>query len=125
MESEHMIFVYGTLRSGHSNHHLLKDANSYGVGNTAKNYSMYLISGYPYITSFEPRYPIVGELYGIDGSTLSVLDKMEGHPRHYERSEITVIVGERQYTAWMYFKDPPGILVPHGDFSNTTYGKNR
>lgn len=125
MESKHLVFVYGTLRSGHSNHHLLKDATSYGVGNTAEEYSMYLISGYPYVTSFEPRYPIVGELYGVDGTTLSVLDKMEGHPRHYERREISVIVGENQYTAWLYFKDPPGILVSNGDFSKTTYGKNR
>lgn len=125
MESMHFVFVYGTLRSGHSNHHLLKDANYYGAGNTAENYSMYLISGFPYVTSFEPRYPIVGELYGIDADTLSVLDKMEGHPRHYERREISVIVGKNQYTAWMYFKDPPGTLLLNGDFSKTTYGKNR
>lgn len=125
MDSKHLVFVYGTLRSGHSNHHLMKGANSYGVGNTAENYSMYLISGYPYVTSFEPRYPIIGELYGIDGGTLSVLDKMEGHPRHYERREVSVIVGGNQYTAWMYFKDPPGVLVPNGDFSTTAYGESR
>jgi gamma-glutamylcyclotransferase (GGCT)/AIG2-like uncharacterized protein YtfP len=125
MESKHLIFVYGTLRLGHSNHHLLKDANSYGIGNTAEAYSMYLISGYPYVTSFEPRYSIVGELYAINSGTLSVLDKMEGHPRHYERREVSVIVGENQFTAWMYFKDPPGVLVPNGDFSKTAYGKNR
>jgi len=125
MESNHLVFVYGTLRSDHSNHHLLKDANCYGVGNTVEKYSMYLISGYPYVTSFESRYPIVGELYGIDASTLSILDKMEGHPRHYERKEISVVVGENQYNAWMYFKEPQGILAPNGDFANTTYGKYR
>lgn len=125
MESKHLIFVYGTLRSGHSNHHLLKDANSYGAGTTVGQYSMYLISGYPYVTSFEPRYQIIGELYEIDSDTLSVLDKMEGHPRHYERREVLVISGGTQYTAWMYFKDPPGVLAPNGDFSKTTYGKSR
>ena len=123
MESKHLVFVYGTLRSDHSNHHLLKDANCHGVGNTVDEYSMYIISGYPYVTSSEPRYSIVGELYGVDDSTLSILDKMEGHPRHYERREILVNVGEKQYTAWMYFKDPPGVLMQNGDFSKVAYGK--
>ena len=125
MESKHLVFVYGTLRSGHSNHHLLQGAHNYGSGNTFENYSMYLISGYPYVTSFEPRYPIIGELFEIDSATLSVLDRMEGHPRYYERRKIQVIVGESQYTAWMYFKDPPGLLAPDGDFSNTSFGNNR
>ncbi len=122
MELNHLIFVYGTLRSGHSNHHLLKDANSYGVGNTLEDYAMYLISGYPYVTSKEPRYPIVGELFGIDDNTLSMLDKMEGHPRYYERKEVPVTVGDKQYTAWMYFKDPPGVLMQNGDFSKSAGG---
>lgn len=123
MELKHYVFVYGTLRSGHSNHHLLKDAHCHGTGTTVENYSMYLISGYPYVTSCEQRYPIAGELYGLDDDTLSVLDKMEGHPRHYERREIAVTVEEKQYTAWMYFKDPPGVQMQHGDFSKVDYGK--
>lgn len=123
MESEHLVFVYGTLRSAHSNHHLLEDANSYGTGTTVENYAMYLTSGYPYVNSCEPRYQIAGELYGIDDSTLEVLDKMEGHPRHYERREIQVTVGRKQYSAWMYFKDPPGVLMQNGDYSKAPYGK--
>jgi gamma-glutamylcyclotransferase (GGCT)/AIG2-like uncharacterized protein YtfP len=103
----------------------LKDAGLYGIGSTVKSYSMYLISGYPYVTSFESRYPIVGEVYGIDDDTLSILDKMEGHPRHYERREIAVVVDDVKYSAWMYFKDPPGVLAKNGDFSKTAYGINR
>lgn len=123
MNSAHLVFVYGTLRSGHSNHHLLNDANFYGAGSTDKNYAMYLTSGYPYVTSRESRYPIVGELYGIDDSTLDILDKMEGHPRHYERKQIVVTVDNKQYTAWLYFKDPPGSLMADGDYSQVPYGK--
>jgi len=115
--------VYGTLRSGHSNHHLLKDADCYGIGHSVENYAMYLTSGYPYVTSHESRYPIAGELFGIDDSTLSMLDKMEGHPRYYERKEVTVTVGDTQYTAWMYFKDPAGVLMQDGDYSKMPYGK--
>jgi gamma-glutamylcyclotransferase (GGCT)/AIG2-like uncharacterized protein YtfP len=124
MESSKLIFVYGTLRSGHSNHNLLKDARNYGVGITVNKYAMYLISGYPYVNSCEPRYPITGELFGVDDRTLSVLDKLEGHPRYYERKEVSITVEGIQYTAWMYFKDPPGVLMPTGDYSKTSFGKS-
>ena len=123
MDTSHLIFVYGTLRSGHSNHHLLKDARNYGIGTTVANYAMYLISGYPYVNSCESRYPITGELFGVDTPTLAILDKMEGHPRYYERKEVSVMIDGTQYTAWMYFKDPPGVLMPAGDYARTAFGK--
>lgn len=123
METKHLIFVYGTLRTGHSNHHLLKDAKNYGAGNTVENYTMYLANGYPYVNSYEPRYPVVGELFGVDDSTLTLLDKMEGHPRHYERKETQVTVEGKQYTAWMYFRNPPGVLMQNGDYSKVHHGK--
>lgn len=85
---------------------------------------MYLISGYPYVTSSEARYPIIGELFKINDSTLTALDKMEGHPRYYERREIHVVVDGKQQVAWMYFKDPPGILMQNGDFSNVSCEKS-
>ena len=123
MDRTHLVFVYGTLRSGHSNHHLMKDAHSYGVGSTDASYAMYLISGYPYVTSSETRYPIVGEMFGVDDDTLQTLDRMEGHPRFYERRETAVTVGGEHYVAWMYFRDPQGILMQSGDYDNVTYGK--
>jgi gamma-glutamylaminecyclotransferase len=123
MEPKHLIFVYGTLRKGHCNHHLLKDASCYGVGSSEACFAMYLKNGYPYITSSESRYPIVGELYSVDDDTLAQLDKFEGHPRYYERREIAVIVGEDRYNAWMYFRDPPGVLMQCGDYNAVSYGK--
>ena len=123
MEPKNLIFVYGTLRKGHCNHHLLKDAHCYGVGSSEASYAMYLKNGYPYITSSEARYPIVGELYSVDDDTLAQLDKFEGHPRYYERREIPVIMREERYDAWMYFRDPPGVLMQCGDYNEVNYGK--
>jgi gamma-glutamylaminecyclotransferase len=125
MELKHLVFVYGTLRNAHSNHHLMKDAYSYGVGSTEACYAMYLISGYPYVTSSENRYPIVGEMYGVDDDTLQTLDRMEGHPRFYERRETAVIVGDEHYVAWMYFRDPQGILMLSGDYNEVNFGKTQ
>jgi len=123
MEQIHLVFVYGTLRKGHCNHHLLKDASCQGVGNSEAWYAMYLKNGYPYVTSTENRYPIVGELYSVDDETLAALDRFEGHPRHYERREISVIIDEKRYNAWMYFRDPPGVLMKSGDYNDVNYGK--
>jgi gamma-glutamylaminecyclotransferase len=122
MERKHLVFVYGTLRNGHSNHHLLKDAYCYGTGCTEASYVMYLISGYPYVTSSEARYPIVGELYAVDDDTLKTLDSMEGHPRYYERKKTTVIVGENHRVAWVYFRDPQGVMMQSGDYNEVSAG---
>ena len=123
MEQQNLIFVYGSLRNGHCNHHLLKDAYCFGIGSTEGSFAMYLVSGYPYVTASESRYPIVGELYGIDDDTLKLLDRMEGHPRYYERREIPVLVEEIRYIAWLYFRDPPGVLMHSGDFDKVNFGK--
>jgi gamma-glutamylcyclotransferase (GGCT)/AIG2-like uncharacterized protein YtfP len=48
---------------------------------------------------------------------------MEGHPRYYERKEIIVIVGEGRHTAWMYFRDPQGVLMRNGDYNEVNFGK--
>jgi gamma-glutamylaminecyclotransferase len=125
MEQKHLVFVYGTLRNGHSNHHLLKESYCHGTGSTEAGYAMYLIGGYPYVTGLEARYPIVGELYAVDDDTLKTLDSMEGHPRYYERREITVIVGEERHVAWMYFRDPQGVLLQSGDYNEANNDKTR
>ncbi len=123
MEQKHLVFVYGTLRNGHSNNHLLKEAYCYGTGCTEASYSMYLISGYPYVTSSGTRYQIVGELFAIDDDTLKTLDSMEGHPRYYERRETAIVLGEEHYVAWMYFRDPQGQLMQNGDYNEVNFDK--
>jgi gamma-glutamylcyclotransferase (GGCT)/AIG2-like uncharacterized protein YtfP len=94
------------------------EAYCYGTGTTQDNYAMYIAGSYPYVISTEARYPIVGELYAVDDDALHLLDKMEGHPRYYTRREIAVYVEGIEYIAWMYFRDPPGTLLPTGDFKS-------
>lgn len=118
MKRQHLIFAYGSLRQGHGNHHLLEGAYYYGTGRTLNNYAMYMVSGYPYVTSSEARYPITGELYGVDEDTLEKLDKMEGHPRYYVRKETAVLIKGEPFSAWMYIRDPQGILMVSGDYND-------
>jgi gamma-glutamylcyclotransferase (GGCT)/AIG2-like uncharacterized protein YtfP len=118
MENKHLVFVYGTLRSSHSNHQLLGNSHCYGVGLTREKYAMYVTGGYPFVISTEPCYPIVGELYEVDDETLGILDKMEGHPRYYTRREVAIDVEGAEYVAWMYFRDQRGKLMPTGDYDD-------
>lgn len=118
MEKQHLVFVYGTLRQASSNHELMGDAYCYGTGSTREKYAMYIANGYPYVSSREACYPIIGELYGVDDYTLDILDKMEGHPRYYTRRKVIVDVEGMEYIAWMYFRDPHGTLMPTGDYKS-------
>jgi len=121
MEKKHLVFVYGTLRQNHSNHHLMGDAYFYGVGSTRDKYTMFIKAGYPFVTSIGSSYPIIGELYAVDDHTLAVLDKMEGHPRYYTRREITVEVERAEHAAWMYFRDPQGKIMSTGDYNDAMH----
>ena len=118
MENKHLVFVYGTLRQDHSNHRMMGDSYCYGVGSTRDKYSMYMTGGYPFVFSTGACYPITGELYAVDDDTLGTLDKMEGHPRYYTRREVVVDVEGQEYSAWMYFRDPQGKLMPTGDYND-------
>ena len=123
MENSHLVFAYGTLRTSHGNHQLLEGANFLGTGTTKYHYSLYLVGGYPYAISTEARYPVVGELYAMDEEILKRVDKLEGHPCYYARSEVPVIVNDVEYTAWMYFRDPKGTLLQSGDYNDASRGR--
>ena len=85
----HHIFVYGTLKRGHGNHHLLETATFLGVAVTAPEFTMLRLGGFPGIVR-SGETEIKGELYEVDDATLRRLDRLEGHPSFYERQSLTV-----------------------------------
>jgi gamma-glutamylcyclotransferase (GGCT)/AIG2-like uncharacterized protein YtfP len=95
-------FVYGTLRRGECNHHLLGDANFLGFHRTHARYSMLSMGYYPaVIDSGHTR--ISGEVYQIHKARLPWLDQLEDYPRTYNRRLINTPYGP----AWMYFYRQP------------------
>ena len=104
------VFVYGTLKKGFGNNHVMKSAGGrlLAAGKTEDKYPLY-VQGLPYLV--EDRYnplasQVKGELWEVD--TLRPLDALEGHPTFYYRKMISV-----EYTdvfgatyvidAWVYF----------------------
>lgn len=45
---------------------------------------------------------VEGVLYSLDDSKLNLLDRYEGVPRDYERSQLNIHTDDGVYTAWVY-----------------------
>jgi gamma-glutamylaminecyclotransferase len=116
MQEQHLVFVYGTLLRGMSNHAMLAEARFLGTARTKASFALY-VDYYPKVIRDEPVSPIAGELYLVDGMTLARLDDLEDHPFEYRREQVLVIMDDGEETrAWVYFHPRPGgDLVAGGD----------
>ena len=81
------VFVYGTLKKGFGNHHLLKDASYLGTHITEPKYTMYSMDGFPAVSPIGTT-RIIGEVYEITTEILEDLDRLEGYPGWYSRETI-------------------------------------
>lgn len=91
------VFVYGTLKRGQRNSHLLTRAEYLGEFDTLNEYTMYEIEDYPAV-SIGGASSIQGEIYVVTSAEFSALDKLELCPDYYQRIIIETHYGE----AWMY-----------------------
>lgn len=77
IEQEQLLFVYGSLKRGFSNHRLLSGASFVGDCRTARRYRLLVLGTYPALAT-EGDQQIQGELYLVNARTLSHLDAFEG-----------------------------------------------
>ncbi|WP_408891614.1 gamma-glutamylcyclotransferase [Myxococcus faecalis] len=83
------VFVYGTLLSGEPNHRLLRGARLIGPGRTRPRFTLHDYGPFPALAS-GGKHSIKGEVYEVDALMLAALDRLEGHPRFYERTPIAL-----------------------------------
>lgn len=86
MNNKHLVFVYGSLMEGLTNHALLLGAEKLGAAETAPEYRMYNLGLYPAIVR-GGSIAIKGEVYSVTDEVLAALDRLEGHPDYYKRSK--------------------------------------
>lgn len=101
--SRKLVFVYGTLKRGHGNNRLLRNAIFIGEAVTDDNFVMYRI-GFPYIAHEDSTVgeeekanlgKVRGEVYEIDSEgTLQNLDRLESEGSFYKRVKHTVNGGQ-------------------------------
>jgi gamma-glutamylcyclotransferase (GGCT)/AIG2-like uncharacterized protein YtfP len=83
------VFVYGTLKKGYGNSHLLRNAEFVGHGYTIETYRMFNV-GFPIIRECEDGNPVYGEVYEVDDQTLKNLDRLENEGVMYDRKVVNV-----------------------------------
>src|SRR6185436_11197532 len=95
----HTLFVYGTLLSGESNHHVLAGSTPLGPARTAAAFELVEFGAYLALVEGGKR-RIEGELYVVDDAFLETLDRFEGHPWLYKRGRVALDDG-RQVEAYL------------------------
>lgn len=116
-ESEHKVFVYGTLISGERNAHWAGNARrqkAWTLGtihDTGYGFPAFVKGG---------RTRIVGEVLTVGDDGFRSMDRLEGYPSLYRREQIRVhLSGGGQVLAWVYIMNrlPEGApVIESGDW---------
>jgi gamma-glutamylcyclotransferase (GGCT)/AIG2-like uncharacterized protein YtfP len=73
-----LVFVYGTLKRGLSNHNWMRGQTFLDEARTQTNYRMFDLGGYPGMVEAEGGVSVEGEVWEVDAAGLSRLDVLEG-----------------------------------------------
>ncbi|SDI74583.1 gamma-glutamylcyclotransferase family protein [Natribacillus halophilus] len=104
--TEHLVFVYGTLRKNERNAHLMETAEL--IAERAWT------CGRLYDTDFDfpamvisDDHRVYGELYRVDNAVLHALNLLEGYNgegenNHYERVRRVIFTDQGEYEAYVY-----------------------
>ncbi len=131
--SEHMVFVYGSLKSGFHNHHLIDDAEF--ICKTRTREPSWLLEQFnskskpgAFVPGVVPGNSYVsGEIYKVNDAGLEKLDKLEENGTRYQRKKVFCGNGA---IAWMYIhadkQEAPALTHQqvHLDKSSRTYEWN-
>lgn len=105
-----LLFVYGTLKRGCSNHTYLADQTFVGLARTPPGFRLYDLGGYPGIAPVtDDRNGVIGEIWSVDDDALERLDRFEGvHEGLYRRQPIPLLPPFADKTVHAYF---PGLPI--------------
>lgn len=99
------VFVYGTLKAGRANHHVMERAKGRLISKaTLRDFGMYSLVAFPAITPLVGG-TVRGELYEVED--IAPLDWLEGyrgpgHGNFYNRETVKVLAGDDEHEAWTY-----------------------
>jgi gamma-glutamylaminecyclotransferase len=117
--SEHthtLVFVYGSLLRGESNHRVLGGARLVARAITAPRYTLIDLGAFPAILDHGTT-SIRGEVYRCDAETLVRLDRLEGHPRFYERRDVVLARGPARAQGYFLASGRSNAApIPSGDW---------
>ena len=84
-----LLFVYGTLKRGCSNHHFLTGQEFVGEAHTAPGFRLFELDGHPgLVPRADDRNGVAGEVWAVNAAALVRLDGLEGLAERIYRREI-------------------------------------
>ena len=101
-----LVFVYGTLRRGGSNHFRMAGAEFIRAGSVRGR--IYRFDWYPGLVLAEDAGEIIGELYAVSDELLAELDRFEGLSAgeiegcEYRRTRVMVTGCPHSQAAWIW-----------------------
>lgn len=108
-----LVWVYGTLRRGETNHALMRDCAYLGQWWSPPIFYLVDLGDYPGIVNGQQS--VLGELYIVDDPTLVKLDELEEVPHEYSRERLMTPWGEACY--YHYQMEADGLAaIPSGDW---------
>jgi gamma-glutamylcyclotransferase (GGCT)/AIG2-like uncharacterized protein YtfP len=104
---DNLVAVYGTLKRGEGNYHLLRSAEYLGRGKTAEKFPL-VVSGLPYLYKESGvGYNVEVDVFKVSDQRLARLDQLESHPKWYKREQVNILVKGKQLKCWVYFMTEP------------------
>jgi gamma-glutamylcyclotransferase (GGCT)/AIG2-like uncharacterized protein YtfP len=106
-----LVFVYGTLKRGCSNHHYLAGQEFIGGAATVPGYALYDLGGYPGMVALAGSPGVTGEVWSVDGGCLASLDELEGLAEGlYVRQAVPLVApfATRRIEAYLYLRGVEG-----------------
>ena len=102
---QRLVFVYGTLMNGESNHHYLKSSECLGPA-VLEGYDMYDVGWYPAIVPGNGH--AIGELYRVPIEDVPSIDRLEGEGTLYAKrcETVTDCEGNKSFAlVYVYLRD--------------------
>jgi gamma-glutamylcyclotransferase (GGCT)/AIG2-like uncharacterized protein YtfP len=113
---QHLVFVYGTLMRDEINHDLLIRARFVADARTEPCFELFDLGPFPAMSA-GGQMVVLGELYAVDDATLARLDRLEGHPTLYQRTQIQLDDGQEVQAYLMDRARMRGrVLIALGDW---------
>jgi gamma-glutamylaminecyclotransferase len=112
----YQVFVYGSLKGGCGNNHILRNSEFLGSFTTVdKRFYMISLKAFPGVLESGSG-QIKGELYRVDAKVMARLDMLEGNGSFYTRQEIEVYRFDENDNliveqAWMYVLDSHSLYA--------------
>lgn len=113
------VAVYGTLLSEQGNNRLLEDSRLVGPAESRFWGTMYSAGGFPILSLHEADSKVKVEIYEVtDQRIMDQLDRLEGYPGWYDRTQKVFFLNGEEITAWIYHQDEERDLevVPNGNW---------